>query len=474
MSYDALLSFCQEHSDISADDATFFIRVSHRLGHLTHYEHDPVLHDIVVLKPDWLATAISYVMDDAETRERQGLVTVSRLAAIWSNDAQHETQHKKRDSYPPELFPVFIRLMERFDLAYEIMSHETKETTYLIAQLVTDKRPEHFASAWEGYQNEGDIEQSQICLIRDKDSQLEVSPEGLLYRLIVRFHRHSLGREDYCHSIHWQRGLVLDDGYNGRAFVEHKNNRLHITVRAAYPQNFLFSLTNDVRYLVDDFWDGLQCDITVPCHREFKGKACQGLFEVKKLMESKHKQRLEQPCPVCNEWEHIDTLLANVSVPEWIEILQDTNNIVKDIDSKAAAMLRQGNAIWHQLEEVGVTLSRQIDLNKEILLKNNQASQSIYTLLQKTSQKTLQQMNNVERSILSKIEASYNDLLQMLQDEGSEAPRLFIIRPVARRRFNPHNWTKAQFEVVLYCEANRKPLHQVYYDQTQQKNSHGV
>ena len=52
------------------DEAEPFIAISHRLGHLIHYPHDPVLHNIVVLKPDWLAKAISYVLDDA-THTRQ-------------------------------------------------------------------------------------------------------------------------------------------------------------------------------------------------------------------------------------------------------------------------------------------------------------------------------------------------------------------------------------------------------------------
>ena len=50
------------------EEARLFVAVSRRLGHLIHYEHDPVLQDIVVLKPDWLATAVSFVLDDKATR----------------------------------------------------------------------------------------------------------------------------------------------------------------------------------------------------------------------------------------------------------------------------------------------------------------------------------------------------------------------------------------------------------------------
>ena len=62
------------------DEALDFIRISHRLGHLIHYGHDPRLKDIVVLKPDWLATAVSFVLDYEETRGKHGLVRFSRLA----------------------------------------------------------------------------------------------------------------------------------------------------------------------------------------------------------------------------------------------------------------------------------------------------------------------------------------------------------------------------------------------------------
>ena len=47
-----------------------FVTIEHRpLGHLIHYAHDPALRYLVVLKPDWLATAISFVLpDEKETR----------------------------------------------------------------------------------------------------------------------------------------------------------------------------------------------------------------------------------------------------------------------------------------------------------------------------------------------------------------------------------------------------------------------
>ncbi len=200
--------------------------------------------------------------------------------------------------------------MERFDLSYRVADSTPRgesDPQTLIAQLVPDNRPENFATAWISSPSSGDLQQTQICRIVD-DKGNTATAEGLFYQLIVRLHKYSLGRAAYADSVHWQRGLVLDDDYNGRALLEHKGNDVHITVRAPYPERFLAMLTEEVKYLVESFWEGLRCDVMVPCLNE---TPCIGLFEVRKLIENKKRGRPEQPCPVCNEWQNIDSLLLN-------------------------------------------------------------------------------------------------------------------------------------------------------------------
>ena len=58
----------------------------------------------------------------------------------------------------------------------------------------------------------------QICRIVDENGQ-SAKAEGLFFQLIVRLHKYSLGREDYHKSVHWQRAIVLEDRYNGRALL---------------------------------------------------------------------------------------------------------------------------------------------------------------------------------------------------------------------------------------------------------------
>lgn len=295
--------------------------------------------------------------------------------------------------------------MERFDLSYRVAGispDEEENPVSLIAQLVPDNSPEEgeFNKGWLPELEVGDIEQTQICRIVDDKNQ-SANAEGLFYQLIVRLHKYSLGRVNYKDSIHWQRGLVLDANYNGRALLRHIGNDVHITVRAPYTERFLGMLTEEVKYLVESFWEGLRCDVTVPCLNE---NPCSGLFEVEKLIENKKRGRPEQPCPICNEWQNIDRLLSN---------------------APAAA--------------------KQISLD---------------TLIQEFSQvrDVLSQVNDNTRRILSQVDKQYADLIRLFTDEAKEGPRLFSIFPLEGNKFNPQTWMRAQFRLVLWCEHSRLPL----------------
>src|SRR5215510_465645 len=296
--------------------------------------------------------------------------------------------------------------MERFDLSYRVAGlskDEDSNPVSLIAQLGADTTPkeEDFITAWTPELASGDIQQTQICRIVDAANGQTANAEGLFYQLIVRLHRYSLGRVHYNESVHWQRGLVLDADYNGRALLRHIGNDVHITVRAAYPQGFLTILTDEVRYLVKTLWQGLLCDVTVPCLVTPK---CKGLFEVSKLIENKKRGRPEQPCPICNEWQSIDQLLANAPAA--------TQAISLD------ALMKDFAQVKDKLDEV----------------------------------------NDNTKRILSQVDKQYADLIQIFTDEAKEGPRLFSLFPLDGNKFNPKNWIRHQFRLVLWCEHSRLPL----------------
>ncbi len=400
-------------------EARLFIRLSHRLGHLIHYEHDPYLRDIVALKPDWLATAVSFVLDDEQTRRANGLVPFVRLGALW-DDPGRAAEFR----YPKKLHHIFLRLMERFDLSYRVRGHDRDEDlapTSLIGQLVPDARPEAaLTRVWLPAPAAGDAQKTQICRIVDERGQ-SATAEGLFYQLIVRLHKFSLGRERFDDSVHWQRGLVLDDAYNGRALLRHIGNDVHITVRAPYPEGFLAKLTGEVKHLVERFWEGLRCQVMVPCIEPCgKNAPGDGLYEVEKLIASKRKGRPEYPCPTCNEWQRIDELLRNAPA------------------ARPAPM--------EEMIASRETLDALHGLRKTLLASADQIMGRFDTF------------DAGQRELLSKADASYHSLIQVMTDEAKEGPRLFSLTPVDRSGFNPRGWTRAKFRLTLWCEHSRLPL----------------
>jgi C-terminal of Roc, COR, domain/Ras of Complex, Roc, domain of DAPkinase/Leucine rich repeat len=413
--YNDVLAICTQHG-IDNEQAELFLRISHTLGHIIHYHYDSILRDIVILKPNWLAKAIGFVLDDATTRRRNGLVEFEHLSELWSNPP-----FPGETGYPKQLHPIFLKLMERFDLSYRVVLDPTEPSnTSLIAQLVPDTRPE--LPNWGQQPEAGDRQQVQICRIVDDRGQLAVA-EGLFYQLIVRLHKYSLGRCNYEKSIHWQRGLMLDDDYNGRALLEYIDSDVKITVRAAYPERFLSYLTAEIKWLVENFWEGLRCNVMVPCiapcGKNLPGNA---LFEVEKLIESKKKNRHDYPCPIsgCGEWQNIDRLLNNAPIasPPSQEIIEQFQNVRDDLNNV--------------LREIGT-----LDIRAE---------------------ERFQSLSQEQRVILSKGDEQFASLMQMSIDQAKDGPRLFSFKPIEPRFFDSPKWIKTKFQITLWCEHSRRPL----------------
>jgi hypothetical protein len=421
---DRVFAIFKEHN-VEEEDARLLLRICHRVGDLIHYEHDPVLRDIVVLKPDWLATAISFVLDDKETRDvGHGLINLDRLQLLWN-----DPERAKENRYSAELHPLFLRLMERFDLSYRIAEHGAANGKSLIAQLVPDVRPENvLLRVWPANASPGDAEQMQICRVVETANNQSANAEGLFFQLIVRLHKYSLGRGDFGNSVQWQRGLVLEDYTGARAFLEHVGNDVRITVRSPYPPSFLGALTYETKWLVEDFWKGMRCEVTVPCLvPRPNGDPCKGLFEVEKLLENKKRGRPEQPCPICNEWQSVEELLGNAPAAHPDPMAELLTNFVGVKDT---------------LETVRAQLGIQ---HAEVIGR-------------------FDNVDAASKETVSKVEAAFSGLLRTLTDEAKDGPRLFSFEPVEPGFFDRPKWISAKFKLTLWCEHSRVPVWQLSND----------
>lgn len=381
---------------ITKELSNTYAAILNELGHLIHYRGDADLQETVILKPEWLSKAISYVLEDKTVGKQNGLVQHDRLGAIWNDPRRPE-----RERYPDALHPVFLKLMERFDLSYRVvMPQAGAPETSLVAQLVPGGRPDGWEEDWPREPEAGDTARTQVCRIVDSETGRTAEVEGLLYRLIVRLHRYSLGRSSYFNSRHWKTGLILDDDFNGRAFVEEIAGDISVTVRAAYPERFLTHLCSEIEWLVEHFWKGLDCRQSVPCHAP-----CKGLHEVKALVETKREGIPKVRCSVCGKFYAIDSLLATVAPKPAIEV--------------ALAELKKGqDDIKQGVAAVSVDLRR----------------------------------------LISQADEQFDLLMTTLTDLAKDGPRLFSFEPVEPGFWDKPKWITEKFRLTLWCEHSRLPL----------------
>ena len=391
ITYEEFIDLCREQK-VERNLAKIYAAILNELGHLIHYSTDPLLKDTIILKPEWLSKAISFILEDKQVKKQNGLVRYERLCVLWNNPDREE-------QYPENLYPMFLKLMERFDLSYQV---ELPTPTYLIAQLVPTIPP-NYQKDW--VKRPEDREQTSVIRIFDAETGRTTKVEGLMYRLIVRLHRFSLGIKDYNKSRHWKNGLLLEDKYNGRALIEEMDSDITITVRALYPNTFLDRLCGEVEWLVNYFWKGLAPRLHLMCPTD----NCKGLLEQEAILEHKKRGIPEFQCSVCREFHDIDALMATKTAKPAMK------DLLKELEQTKPEILQAVNTNFD-------SLSAQL------------------------------------RTLMSQADEQYKALLTTLTDPAKEGPRLFSFESVNPSKFNPKTWTKKTFRLTLWCEHSHLSL----------------
>ena len=178
-------------------------------------------------------------------------------------------------------------------------------------------------------------------------------------------------------------------------------------------------MTQEVKWLVETFWEGLRCNVMVPCIAPCgRGKPGTALFDVAKLFASKSKGRSEYPCPVCDEWQDIDDLLRNA--PEARRA---------PLEMLLAELATERRDLREQLVSFHGEDIRRFD-----------------------------RLDTSTQRILSKVDEAFTGLMQTLTDEAKEGPRLYSFEPMDLGFLDKPKWISAKFRLRLWCEHSRLPL----------------
>jgi internalin A len=334
-----------ERNGLTGLEAATLARLMHDLGLVIYYDADDGLRDVVVLNPEWLTRAISFVLDDRDTANAGGILDHTRLRAIWQD---------REDGYPARYHPYFLRLMEKFDISYRI---DGDETYSLVPQLVPYQRP---ALPWEpgSAPPAGTRSLSLTC-------RLSEPAPGLIPWLTARHHRASTGR-------HWRRGVFLRhpvSAYRSEALVElRRDDELFLEVRAPSPDLYFNVLRDSVEDLITRRWPGLGYRLYIPCPQAAPGgHPCPGRFPLDgllKIRETGHTATVS--CYDCGEQSDIAALLTGFTFPAGplAAVIEEVHgqvagiaDAVSGLRGQAAEIADIANAVRriHQVVSVEVT-----------------------------------------------------------------------------------------------------------------------
>jgi internalin A len=280
------IAVCAERG-LDATEAEALLRLLHVRGQLLWYADDPGLRELVVLQPEWLAKAISYVLEDRATAAAGGVLDHARLRDVWQHRADGP-------AYPARLHPYLLRLMEYFDVSYRLDPPDVS----LVGQLVPHARP---ALPWG-------LDDLPAPGMRSLSVRCRFGAEatGLMAWLTVRNHRFTTGR-------HWRRGVFLElpGEFASQGQLELVGDRqLALAVHARAPEHFFHVLLDGVRELIRQRWPGMDYELLVPCAHRPQDQPCQGRFLLTALQQLRADGVSELHCPTCGVAQDVSWLLT--------------------------------------------------------------------------------------------------------------------------------------------------------------------
>lgn len=223
----------------------------HDLGVFLHFQDNPLLRRDVFLQNQWVTDAVYKILDDAEIAvQKRGRFDKTDIARLW-NEGLYT---KRRDE--------LLALMLQFELCYQVQDTET----FVAPQLLPGDIPDY-------------------SLGTDIPLQLKYEygfmPKGLLYRLIVRVHRHIAQQQ----SAVWNSGVVLERA-NAQADILESLDRRQISVRAtgAKAKELVTIINEEVEKLHATYGERLKVEVKIPCNcRICEGTSAPHFYDKKDL-----------------------------------------------------------------------------------------------------------------------------------------------------------------------------------------------
>jgi hypothetical protein len=236
------------------------LRTLHDRGQILHYAQDPQLQQLVFLRPAWVDSMITRVLDSQQVRDRGGVLGRAQRDTLW------------RDLDDVGLWEALTVLMERFDLAYRIDAPDHQDVALVVEHLPA-WGPVALPEVWETVMAEPGASELRVHY------RLDSRQAGIPSWFIAREHEFSTGTA-------WASGVFLEHrGVPAPAWALLQDDGLaqptvRLTVRGPDAYTFYSRLHEAFVGIVADRYPGLGMRQIIPCPcQDGAGSACRHEFD---------------------------------------------------------------------------------------------------------------------------------------------------------------------------------------------------
>ena len=227
------------------------------LGEILDGSQEEQPYDVVVLRPEWLSTQISKILDSSEVTARGGLLTRQDMAREWAG-------------IEPAVRDHLLDMMDRFDLSYRVDSRD-RDALAVVVDCLSKDPPADLGREWETGRG------GEAREIRMRYHLPGLLPPGIPTWFIAREHRFATG-------LRWRHGVLLRDarGENlGLLTADRQRGVIDLAVRGPQPGPF-WRLLDDGLTETFDRYPGLTDRVRreVPCScRGTEPPGCSQLYD---------------------------------------------------------------------------------------------------------------------------------------------------------------------------------------------------
>ena len=211
ITYKEYVEICRRFN-LDEKQADFLSRYFHDLGTFLHFADNPLLQQIVFLKPEWATNAVYKVLDTRHVQENHGRFRLDDLKKIWKD-------------YPPDKFAHLLEMMKKFEICFELQ----RQQEYIVPELL---RPEKPPFNWDYTGN-----------LRF-EYQYDFMPAGIITRFIVRTHHiHKPG-------FYWKDGVVLErEDAQALVISERLNRKITLWIKGDDKKELLAIIRCEMDYI---------------------------------------------------------------------------------------------------------------------------------------------------------------------------------------------------------------------------------